>query len=218
MTTFPRSPHTLKAGLALVDPLTLAIGRIVTLQYTPDQLTRQLQVQGMTGETGDRSEPLRLKGPPTETFRLEAEIDATDQLEFPKQNRDTVEVGIFPQLAVLQSLITPTSAQITSTDNLLLAGAVEVAPAETALAVFVWSAQRVVPVRVTELSVTEEAFDVNLNPVRAKVTLALRVLSVNDFQLDDPGAGLYIGYLKNQEALARRQASGSIDTFGLKAL
>ncbi|NVH74224.1 hypothetical protein FSB08_17120 [Paraburkholderia sp. JPY432] len=218
MSTFPRSPHTLKAGLALLDPVSLQIGTIIALQYAPDQLTRTLQVQGMAGESGDRSEPLRLKGPPVETFRLEAEIDATDQLEQPQQNPDAVQVGIFPQLAVLGSLVTPTSTQITNTDNLLLAGAVEVAPAEAPLALFVWSSQRVVPVRVTELSITEEAFDVNLNPIRAKVTLALRVLSVNDFNVDDPAAALYIGYLKNQEALARRFAGGSRDDIGLKGL
>jgi hypothetical protein len=190
MSTYPRSPHTLKAGL----------------------------VQAVTGDTGDRTEPLRLKGPPVETFKLEAEIDATDQLECPTNNKDAVEVGIFPQLAVLESLITPASDQIMAMESFLQAGAVEIAAAEAPLTVFVWSSQRIVPVRVTEFSITEEAFDINLNPIRAKVSLGLRVLSVNDFSIADRGTSLYIGYLKNQEALAARVPSGSRDQIGLKGL
>jgi hypothetical protein len=47
-----------------------------------------------------------------------------------------------------------------------------VLPLEAPLTVFVWSEQRAVPVRVTDLSITEEAFDVALNPIRAKVSSA----------------------------------------------
>ena len=85
-------------------------------------------------------------------------------------------MGIFPELSALESLISPTSAQLADVDRLLMAGAVEIAPMEAPLAVFVWSAQRIAPVRVTEFSITEEAFDVNLNPIRAKVSLGMRTL------------------------------------------
>jgi hypothetical protein len=203
------SPQTLKAGIVLLDPLTLKAARVVVLQYTPDQLSRTLQVQAASGESGDRSEPLRLKGPPLESFKLDAEIDATDQLEFPEQNQDAVEVGIFPQLSALEALITPHSSQLTAAEQLLRGGAIEIAPAEAPLALFVWSAQRVAPVRVTEFSVTEEAFDIALNPIRAKLSLGLRVLSVNDFGFDHPGAGLFMTYLQNKEALALRALAGS---------
>src|SRR5450432_2963065 len=127
MSAFPSSPKILKAGIILLDPVTTQVASIVVLQYNPDQLTRTLQVQAATGEPADRSEALRLKGPPIETFKLEAEIDATDQLEFPDQNPTVVQVGIFPQLAVLESLITPPGAQLTFADSLLNGGAVEIA-------------------------------------------------------------------------------------------
>jgi len=97
MTGFPNSPRLIKGGIVLIDPETSAVQRIITLQYNPDTLTRTLQVQGVGGEGGDRSEALRLKGPPVETLKLDAEIDATDQLEFPDQNKNAVEVGIHPQ-------------------------------------------------------------------------------------------------------------------------
>src|SRR4249920_2710405 len=133
MTAYPRSPQILKAGLVLLDPVSFKITRVIALQYNPDQLTRSLQVQAATGDPADRTEALRLKGPPVETFKLEAEIDATDQLEFPKNNKTAVEVGVFPQLAVLESLISPTSDQIIAADGLLVAGAVEIAPMEAPL-------------------------------------------------------------------------------------
>ncbi|TKD47383.1 hypothetical protein [Azotobacter chroococcum] len=214
----PLSPPTLKAGIILLDPVTTQLARIVVLQYNPDQLTRTLQVQATSGESGDRSEALRLKGPPVETFKLEAEIDATDQLETAEPNYTVVDVGIFPQLAALESLITPSSAQLYEADALLRAGAVEIAPMEAPLALFVWSTQRVVPVRITEFSITEEAFDVALNPIRAKVSLGMRVLSVNDLGFDHRGGKLFMAYLKNKEALAQRECSGSLEQLGLKAL
>jgi hypothetical protein len=218
MTTYPRSPQILKAGLVVLDPMSFKITRVIALQYNPDQLTRTLQVQAVTGDPADRTEALRLKGPPVETFKLEAEIDATDQLEFPNDNKTAVEVGVFPQLAVLESLISPTSDQIIAADGLLLAGAVEIAPMEAPLVLFVWSAQRVVPVRVSEFSITEEAFDISLNPTRAKVSLGLRVLSVNDLPFNHRGTTLFLGYLKNKEALAKRFVDGSQDQLGVKGL
>ena len=81
MTTFPGSPKLLKGGIVLIDAETSAVQKIITLQYNPDTLNRTLQVQGAGGEGGDRSEALRLMGPPVETIKLDAEIDATDRLE-----------------------------------------------------------------------------------------------------------------------------------------
>ena len=78
-----------------------------------------------------------------------------------------------------------------------------------------WSKQRIVPVRLTELSITEEAFDVALNPIQAKVSLSLRVLSVDDLGFDHTGGGLFIKYLQQKEALAGEAASGVLSTFGI---
>jgi hypothetical protein len=211
------SPKILKAGIILLDPVTTQLASIVVLQYNPDQLTRTLQVQAVSGEPPDRAEALRLKGPPIETFKIEAEIDATDQLEFPDQNAVAAQVGIFPQLAVLESLITPTSAQLSDADALLNSGAVEIAPMEAPLALFVWSIQRVVPVRVTDFSVTEDAFDTSLNPIRARLSISLRVLSVNDLGFAHRGGKLFMAYLKNKEALALRAGNGSLGQLGLES-
>jgi hypothetical protein len=211
------NPQIRKAGIVLLDPVTTEFASVVVLQYNPDQLSRTLQVQATTGESGNRSEALRLKGAPVETFKLEAEIDATDQLETPGTDATVTDVGIFPQLAALEALITPRSDQLTDTDALLARGAVEIAPMEAPLALFVWSVNRVVPVRVTELSITEEAFDTALNPLRAKVSLSMRGLTVNDLGFEHRGGILFLTYLKNKEDLAKRAVSGALKDLGLES-
>ncbi|HEX8397447.1 MAG TPA: hypothetical protein VF644_08475 [Pyrinomonadaceae bacterium] len=216
MTTFPGSPRLIKGGIVLIDSGTSAVRRVIVLQYSPDTISRTLQVQGV-GESGDRSEALRLKGAPVETIKLEAEIDATDQLEFPDQNRTATQFGIFPQLAALETLIYPTSAQLNNNNRLAQAGTLEIVPMETPLALFVWSKTRILPVRVTELSVTEEAFDPNLNPIRAKVSLGLRVLSVNDLGFDHKGGGLFMNYLQQKENFVQIN-SGILSALGITGI
>ncbi len=214
MTTFPGSPKTLRGGIVLVDPASGAVLRVITLQYNPDSISRTLQVQGV-GEQGARSEALRLKGPAVETFKLEAELDAADQLEHPKENPNAVQFGLHPQIAALESLINPTVADILAQNTLAQLGTIEIAPAETPLALFVWSTQRVLPVRVTEFSVTEEAFDPSLNPIRAKVSLGLRVLSVEDLPFGHKGTALFLGYLQRRERLSSLAPAGGLDALGI---
>lgn len=200
-----------------MDPASAQVLRVIALQYNPDTLTRTLQVQG-AGETGDRSQALRLAGAAVETIQLEAEIDATDRLEDPDGNPDTVALGIHADLAVLEELVHPRADDLQANDALASAGVLEVLPLEAPLALFVWSGQRVVPVRVTDLSVTEEAFDTALNPIRAKVSLGLRVLSVDDLGFDHRGGTLFMAYLRNKEGLGRRAGGVELSTLGVEGL
>lgn len=217
MTGFPRSPKLVKAGLVLIDPDSGAIVRIISLQYNSENLTRSLQVQA-AGEEGERSQALRLKGPAIETFTLEAVLDATDQLEFPEANAAAVEAGLFPQIAAMETLIYPTTAQLRRQDALASAGTLEISPIETPLALFIWSRHRIVPVRVTQLSITEEAFDPSLNPILARVSLSLRALSVDDLGFAHRGGGLFMAYLAAKEQLAQRAPGASLATFGVGSL
>lgn len=214
MSSFPNSPKLIRGGLVLVDPSLGSIRRVITLQYNPDSVSRTLQVQGI-GDQGDRSEALRLKGPAVETIKLEAELDATDQLEFPDQNANTVQFGLHPQIAVLESLLNPSVADLIAQNTLTQAGTLEIAPAEAPLTLFVWSAQRVVAVRVTEFSVTEEAFDPSLNPMRAKVSLGLRVLNVDDLPPGHKGYTVFLGYLQRKELLASLAQGPGIAALGI---
>jgi len=218
MTTFPNSPKLIKAGLVLIDAETARVLRIISFQYNADSLTRKLQVQEAGGETGNRVEPTRFKGAAVETITLEADIDATDQLEFPDQNPSAGEFGIAPQLALLESLVHPTAAQLQAVDDQASSGTLEIAPMLAPLALFVWGKNRIVPVKVSDFSITEEAFDPLLNPIRAKLNLSLRVLSVDDLGFASKGGGLFMTYLQNKERLAGKVQAVSFATLGISGI
>ena len=73
MSSFPGSPRLLKGGIALVDPQSFAVLRIIVLQSNSESLSHLLQPQTMSADGNDRSQALRLKGPPVDTFKLDAE-------------------------------------------------------------------------------------------------------------------------------------------------
>jgi hypothetical protein len=66
--------------------------------------------------------------------------------------------------------------------------------------------------------VTEEAFDVALNPIRAKVSLSLRVLSVDDLGFGHRGGTLFMAYLRAKESLAGRAGAVELSALGVEAL
>lgn len=193
------SPRLFKGALLMLDPDTAIPRGAIILQYNPEMLTRSLTPQSIE-DPPDRSEILRLKGPPIENISLTAEIDATDQLE--TQNPIALAVGIAPILSALETLVYPSSIDLIVNEALTLLGTVEILPMESVLTVFVWNMTRITPVRITQLEITEEAFDPMLNPIRAKVQLGMRVLNVNDTGFLNPAGALYMLYQIEKEALA----------------
>jgi len=195
------SPLLQKGALLTFDPtIGIPLSRIM-LQYNPETLTRSLRPQSV-GEEADRTEILRLKGPAIETVRCDVEIDATDQLA--SSDPTAMSLGIQPQLAVLELLVYPSSSVLIANEVLSLLGTIEILPMESALTVFAWSRSRITPVRITEMQITEEAFDPELNPIRAKVSLGMRVLSINDVGFLTPAGGLYMIYQMTKESLAQQ--------------
>jgi hypothetical protein len=213
---FPQSPRTLRGGIVVVDGKTGSVIRIIALQYNPDTLQRSFQIKGVSGESGDHLEALRLKGPPVETIKLEAEIDASDGLE--RNDGLSQSVGLHPGLASVETLIYPTSSHLFANNRDAASGSIEIAPEQGPLTLFVFGPNRIVPVRITELSITEEAFDPQLNPIRAKLSLGMRVLSVDDLGFDGTGGGLFMTYLQAKEQLATRSASGSLQALGIRGI
>jgi hypothetical protein len=215
----PISPRLVRGGIVTMDPDTSAVQSIIALQYNPDTLTRTLQIQSLPGgQDGVRVDALRLRGPAIETIKLEAELDATDQLEFPNQNPNAAQFGLHPQLAQLEMLVNPSVETLEADDSMANAGTLEIIPLEQPLTLFVWSKSRVVPVRLTDFSITEEAFDPNLNPIRAKISLGLRVLNVDDLGFQHPGGRIFMTYLTNKEQLASKAANVAISVLGLGGL
>lgn len=216
MTTFSGSPRLLKGGLVLLDPVTGAVLRVIPLQYNPDTLTRSFQIKGVGTESGDRLEALRLKGPPVETIKVDAEIDATDQLA--EADKQATTIGLHAILAALEVLVYPTSATLQANNGSASAGTLEIIAMESALTVFVFGPKRIAPVRITELSITEEAFDTSLNPIRAKVSLGMKVLSVDDVGFGAKAGGLFMTYLQAKEQLASQSAPGTFGTLGITGI
>ena len=203
MTGFTGSPKLLKGAIVAVKPLDPSSG-VIVFQYNPDSITRTLRAR-TAGSESDKSEALRLKGPPDETVKLDIELDAADQLE--TGDSTAQELGVYPALSRLETLLYPSSAIVIANEALTLLGVIEVIPAEAPLTLLVWGLKRVVPVRLTSFTITEEAFDPNLNPIRAKVSLELAVLSYDDLGLLSVGGALFMAHQIAKEAFAKQSTT-----------
>ena len=169
-------------------------------------MTRRLEARAATSG-GDQSETLRLSGPPKETITLSVEIDATDQLE--QADPLATANGIYPTLAALEIMLYPRSPLVVANTVLSLVGTIEILPMEGPLVLFVWGAQRVLPVRISSYSVSEEAYDPLLNPTRASVELSLSVLTYQDFGPLHPGHHLFLAHQMAKEVMASLNVSNS---------
>jgi hypothetical protein len=191
-------------GIDIFNP----VASVIVFQYNPDTMTRTLQAQ-TSGENAARSEALRLRGAPVESIKMDVEIDATDQLE--KGDGSATSMGIYPQLSALEMLVYPKSLRVIANTVLQLAGSRIIIPPLGPLVLLVWGLKRVLPVRLSEFTITEEAHDVSLNPIRARVSLGLRVLSYNDLPLTNPGYYIFLAHQVAKETMA---TMGSISNLG----
>ncbi|MFZ2359494.1 MAG: hypothetical protein WA040_09115 [Anaerolineae bacterium] len=210
MTSFPGSPRLLKGALIGVDPLN-PLASFVVFQYNPDTMTRRLEARAVSQE-GDRGEAFRLTGPPKETITLSIEIDATDQLE--QANPLAATLGLNPTLGALEMMLYPKAASVFINDALAVVGTIEVIPIDGPMILFVWGPTRVLPVRLTSFSITEEAYDPVLNPIRAKVELSLAVLSYHDLSLLSPARALFLAHHVAKEIMATTNVFNSIANVG----
>jgi hypothetical protein len=200
MSNFPGSPRVLKGAIVGIDPAGPKLS-VIVFQYNPESLTRTLQPQGADMGAGrDKSEVLRLKAPPQETIRLDVELDAADQLD--RSDPIATKLGLHPTLAALETLLYPSSFRVIANEVLAALGIIEVIPPEAPLTLLIWGPKRILPVRINELSITEDAFDPNLNPIRAKVGVGVRVLNYDDLGLLSPGGAIFMAHQVIKETLA----------------
>lgn len=211
MTTFPRAPKLPKGSIVAIDAATNQIVSTLSFQYNPTTLSRTLQPRVAAGDDNTREEALRLEGPPTESIKLDIEFDATDQLE--TADRVAVEFGVYPQLSALETLIYPTVNQVVTNIELASLGTLEVIPIEAPMTLLVWGRSRVLPVRLTDFSITEEAYDVHLNPILAKVSLGLKVLNYDDFPSDSLSAKIFLAHHRQKELMAKKANMRNLASF-----
>lgn len=209
MSRLRNSPRLHKGALVLIDN-TKSTQTEIAFQYNPVTMTRSL-TPNMSSAEGSKTEVQRVDRPPTETIKLKAELDATDGLEV----RDSIAVskGIHPALSALEMLLYPPKSRVIDNNNLALLGTIEIVPPMTPLILFVWGPNRVLPVRITSMTIEETSYDERLNPIQATVDLDLRVLSYADFCGTDQGAFISLSHQSNKESMASEGSSSNNASF-----
>ena len=207
MTTFPGSPKVLKGAIVGIDVFN-PLASVAVFQYNPERLSRTLSPQ-YSEAGGGKAEVLRLQGPPTETISAEISIDLIDQME--EGGAGPLGGGIAGYLAALEMLVYPKSTLVAANQVLLAAGTLEVIPAVAPLTLFIYGWKRVVPVKLTSLSISETAHDPSLNPIRADVSLSMTVLTYQDLPVTHPGYWAFMSHQLVKEALA---TVASVDGLG----
>lgn len=209
MTSSPLSPRLRKGAIISIDPVN-PLASVVVFQYNPDTLTRSLQARQGKSQEGKKGPPP--KAAPLETINLEIEIDATDQLE--KAGGVATGMGIYPQLSALEMILYPKSAWVIANTVKMALGLTEMMPSVESFTLFIWGPKRVLPVTLTSFSITEQAYDVNLNPIRAKVSLGLSVLNYDSLGLSDPGYWVFLAHQVVKETMAVVGSAGSLGNIG----
>lgn len=204
---FPRSPRVLKGGIVAYQ-LPDLFPTIIVFQYNPDEVSRS--IQGRADSGGGRGDSNRVNGPPQETLTFSVEVDAADQLERPGENSVTVGNGLHPVIASLERLLYPSYPVVIANEALALAGSGFILGEQAPLALLIWGPRRVLPVQVQSLSIKEEAFDQQLNPIRAKADLSVKVMTYRDLDVTNPGYWVYLASFTQKEVMA------ALNTFGEK--
>jgi hypothetical protein len=183
----------LKGALVEFMPTSLPVSlpNVIVFQYNPETMTHTwTQPEPEFSYGAERSNPLAVQGMPDEAFSFTIAMDANDEIadgSAPMAELAQVS-GIYSRLAALEMLLYPTgmtnkligavSAAISSALGGKASGPVRTVPQSVMpLTLFIWGPGRIVPVRVTELTITEQLYDAALNPTHAEAQLGLRVLT-----------------------------------------
>lgn len=203
MSTSPLSPKLVKGALIeFSDRFIGPVPNVIVFQYNPDTITRTLEVWTPGGgavtsgtDTSGSYDASSTAQPrdPSELSTLDLELDAADALEYPDSHPIAVATGVADRIAALEMLLYPQEESLVG--GLLSAvgnalggstansenGAKPVPRGTVPVVLFVWGPGRIVPVRLTSFSVEEQAFSPTLYPIRAKVSVGLKILTPKDF-------------------------------------
>jgi hypothetical protein len=190
----PLAPVLLKGAFIRLDETAIgAVPQIVVFQYNPESLTRKFKPYEPPAKekTDDKPNPSALAAPydPEEEMDVVVELDATDDLEHPEQHPITMVSGVADRIAALEMLMYPSdetsllSSAVSSLAGALgIGGGAEIPKYRQAPIVLLsWGPGRVMPVKITGFSVEEQAFNQALYPIRAKVTVGVKVLTEDYF-------------------------------------
>lgn len=200
----PLSPRALR-GAIVSFRLPSPVPSVIVFQYNPATLTRTLEVRTAGGGEAAGEEAFRIAGAPSETIKLEIELDGMDS------DVEDASGGVQRQLASLEMLIAPPTELIIANTILAQTGTIELIPPQAPFTLFVFGSQRILPVRIAEFGVTEDEFEPGLRPIRAKVSLGLKVLTYSDLPFTHPGYQISLAQQVAKEAMARAATVNSLD-------
>jgi hypothetical protein len=181
---FPGSPRVLKGALVVFETPVPVPTNVIAFQFNPDSVSRTFQQQQGDPDPANSAGDTMFVLPPTETLSLTVELDAADQLA--AEDPVAMATGLHPTLAALELLLYPSSIDLILDKALALVGSARVKPGRVPIVLLVWGPLRVLPVRLDAVSITEEAFDPRLNPIRAKAQLSLRTLTERELSIAGP--------------------------------
>jgi hypothetical protein len=185
------------ALVEFMPTMLIPIPNVIVFQYNPETMTHTwTQPQAVQAAAGAMpGNPLAVTGSPGEAFGFTLAMDAQEDIADGTAGSGLAQVsGIYSRLAALEMLIHPSSST-TSSGLLGMATAAlssalsggggskppRTVPANTLpVVLFVWGPGRIVPVRVTSLTITEQRYDTLLNPIHAEAQLGLQVLTPQD--------------------------------------
>jgi hypothetical protein len=241
-TGYSRSPKLLKGALIQFSaPLLIPIPNIIIFQYNPETMSRSFTTWTPPDKDRDAGKDPKLESSrsqpfdPQESFTLALELDAADALEKPASHPVAVISGVADRVAAMEMLLYPTSestlggllGDLSASVSVSVGGvgfsasaSAVVTTAKRAtvpIVLFFWGPGRIVPVRLTSFSVDEQAFSPILYPIRAKVTVGLKVLQASAFDGDDSAAAkiaktCYTFTRAQKEVLALANLANSVES------
>lgn len=169
----------------------------IVFQYNPTKVSRKLSpkiskqkapVNGTDGGGDART----FEGSPEETIDLTLNVHATDSMF---GGETAVENGLLPLFAALEYLVMPTTTAVSSTQDKADSGTITVQSLAVPNLVLQLN-QRKWPVSLTSLGITETAFDRNMLPIEAEISLNFKVLTYDD---SASGTNIYTTYASLHE-------------------
>jgi len=181
-------------------------------QYNPETMVHTWTQPQPVGKPGVESgNPQAVPGLPGESFQFTIFLDADDDVVSGVQalQQTAQQSGVGARLAALEMLLYPyplPQTQLPSGQVLLgTASAASASSGSSAaptwnlpnstlpVVLFYWNQNRIVPVRVTTLTITETLYDTDLNPTHAQAQLSLRVVTPIEFAAANPAVGTAAG-------------------------
>jgi hypothetical protein len=219
------------AFVQFTETFPVPVPNIILFQYNPETLVHTWTParSGGTHAAGDPpSDPRAISGSPKESFSLTLAMDANDTIADGSAVTAGLALasGIAPRLAALEMLLFPTAAPgagLVGTISSALGaspaagGSTPVPAATVPLVLFVWGPGRVLPVRLTALTITEKLYDsLALNPTHAEAQIDLHVFTAEELScvtgaIGDVARAATTAMTRLRQALAIANLANSVD-------